>query len=460
MRPCAGWGTGSTNLPSDREKGVVILSLIIIVLLILCVWQAYRLRTTNNLLGAVIDAAAKGTPVLMERAGGLIRARRLDEMVAAYNRLIKEKAVITDSGKDYFDQIRTTLENLREAVVMVDRVNTIWLANPAFSELVPFAAAPKGKRLDLFIQGEKFHEFLREVRQGQIGRRKEFEVQIGTATRWLEVSAAPLQEKARSDGHFTLFVFHDITRQKGLEKMRTEFVANVSHELRTPVTVIKGFAETLLEDDLVLKPEEKVRFLKKILSNTKRLHHLLQDLLLLSRLESTEMVLQQEELSLSAVLGELAETWGSILEEGGQRLILQFTPGNDRILADPLRLSQVITNLLENVVRHARGFTQVHLTTRLEEKGVRVIVEDDGAGIPEKDLPHIFQRFYRVEKGRSRELGGTGLGLSIVKHIVVQHRGEITARSTKGKGTAIEIFLPYAPSKAVKGDFQYASSGT
>jgi signal transduction histidine kinase len=208
------------------------------------------------------------------------------------------------------------------------------------------------------------------------------------------------------------------------------------------VTVIKGFAETLIEDEAILTPEEKTRFLKKIRSNSERLHNLLQDLLLLTRLESTEMVLQLEDFSTGEFLQELTESWESVLEEGGQKLILDLCPGNDCVRADPLRLSQVMTNLLENAVRHARGFTEIRISTRLQDGGVVISVADDGVGIPEKDLPHVFQRFYRVEKGRSRESGGTGLGLSIVKHIVVQHGGEIRARSGKGRGTTIEVFLP------------------
>jgi two-component system, OmpR family, phosphate regulon sensor histidine kinase PhoR len=431
------------------------LSLLSAILLVLCLFLALRLRKAGRVVGDLLEAARTGKPLLITERGGFLTGFRLDELMRAFNRLISEKAAITDTGQEYFDQIQTTLGNLREAVVMVDRTNVIRLANPAFAGLVGVEEHLLGARLDFFLKGDVFHEFLREIRRSGEGRRKELEVQVNAKTRWLEVSAAPLQESARGEGSYTLFVFHDITRQKGLEKMRTEFVANVSHELRTPVTVIKGFAETLLEDDAVLAPGEKVRFLKKIRSNSERLHNLLQDLLLLSRLESTEMVLQCEVFSLSAFLAELTESWESELADSGQRLEKVFAGGDDRVLADPLRLSQVVTNLLENAHRHARGFTYIRVETSLEAGGVKLLVKDDGAGIPAKDLPHIFQRFYRVDKGRSRESGGTGLGLSIVKHIVVQHGGAIAAHSRQGEGTEIEILLPYA----VAGDEQQRQPG-
>lgn len=408
-----------------------------------CAYLGLRLRATRRVISDLIEATQLRKPVLIEQRGGLMTRYQLDRLIFAYNRLITENASISDTGRDYFDQIQTTLGNLREAVVMVDRVNAIRLANPAFTKLAKVAGNPLGRRLDLFIQGEAFHEFLKEIRGEGEGKREVLEVQIHSDTRWLEVSAAPMQDNRRPEEFYTLFVFHDITRQMRLEKMRTEFVANVSHELRTPVTVIKGFAETLIDDENVLTEAERTRFLEKIRTNSERLHNLLQDLLLLSRLESTDSLLNAEAVSLSAFLGEMAESWKPVLAENGQELELDCEDGDDTVEADPLRLSQLLTNLLENIVRHARGFTRIRLITRLEDDGVRMTVEDDGPGIPEKDLPYIFQRFYRVDKGRSRESGGTGLGLSIVKHIAAQHNAEVHARIPKVGGTAIDVLFPY-----------------
>ena len=268
------------------------------------------------------------------------------------------------------------------------------------------------------------------------------EIQLQKGTCWLEVSAAPLQDSASGTNKYTIFVFHDITRQKRLEKMRTEFVANVSHELRTPVTVIKGFAETLIEDDSILKKEERMRFLEKIQRNAERLHSLLLDLLLLSRLESTELVLHREKIVLPELLEEICEGWRPVVEQDGGRLELQLDPKAGVLFADPLRISQVINNLIENAHQHARDYTMLRILTRAGKEGIHLAIVDNGSGIPEDELPHVFQRFYRVDKGRSRDSGGTGLGLSIVKHIVAQHGGEITPMSNKGEGTRIDIFLP------------------
>jgi len=398
------------------------------------------LYITRKIISQVVEAAEKTDPILLERRDTHIQGYRLDRLVRAFNKLISENASISHTGEEYLDQIQTTLGNLREAVVMVDSTNTIRLANPAFAELAGVDKNPTGMRMDSFIQGEDFHTLLRDFRESGVGQRCEIEVQMQKRDLWLEVSVANLQENPNSEGPFTLFIFHDITRQKGLERMRTEFVANVSHELCTPVTVIKGFAETLIEDDKILSPDDKIRFLQKIVTNADRQHEILQDLLLLSRLESTEMVLRLEDLSTSGFLKEVSESWAE--EMGGKKLEIECGPGWDIIHADPLRLSQVMTNLFQNILRHAGDYSRILMGCVPEEAVVCIFIEDDGDGIPEKDLPHVFQRFYRVEKGRSRELGGTGLGLAIIKHIVGQHGGTILARSTQGEGTRIEIRLP------------------
>jgi signal transduction histidine kinase len=419
------------------------LSLLAFILAAICLWQSLKLRVTRRLIGDILDAGAAGRPILIEQRGGIAGRFGLDRLMDLFNRLITENITISEGGRNYLERMQQTLGKLREAVVMVDSKSVVCLANPAFTKLVNGEESPLGKRLDLFLQGEDFHEFLHGVRVSGEGRRTELEVEIGQKARWLEVSASPMGNTTETGNSYTLFVFHDVTRQKGLEKMRTEFVANVSHELRTPVTVIKGFAETLIEDDSILTGAERTRFLKKIYANSERLHNLLQDLLLLTRLESTGMILSVEDISLSGFIHELSDTWETVFEEAGKSFRLNLCKGNDLVRVDPLRLSQVVNNLIDNVRRHAHGYSYVELQTSLEEDGIHLRIKDDGQGIPSKDLPHIFQRFYRVDKGRSRESGGTGLGLSIVKHIVVQHGGDISATSEAGQGTLIDIRLPY-----------------
>ena len=417
------------------------MSILLTIVLLLCAWLAWRLWSVRRLVGDLLRAARESRRLLLEKDSRLLRSYHLDKLVAEYNRLQGEKASITGTGQEYHSQIQTLLGNLREAVAMVDRENRVVSANPALRELAGVELDPVGRRLDTLFQGTAFLEFIQRVHKEGRGHLTEIKVRIGQANRWLEVSAAPLRGEPSRGDRYTLFIFHDITRLKGLEKMRTEFVANVSHELRTPVTIIKGFAETLVEDEAILEPEAKRTFLEKIHRNAERLNHLLQDLLLISRLESTEMVVRKERLPLKPFILETVENWTGAHSSVAFRVETDLVAEVD-VEADPLRLSQVLTNLLDNAARHAHGATRVLLQTGCTEKVVHISVEDDGPGIPEKDLPHVFQRFFRVEKGRSRESGGTGLGLSIVKHIVAQHGGNVTAWSRIGEGTRITVTLP------------------
>jgi signal transduction histidine kinase len=238
-----------------------------------------------------------------------------------------------------------------------------------------------------------------------------------------------------------LFVLHDITKLKALENMRTDFVANVSHELRTPVTVIRGFTDTLLDEGEDLDPTQRRSFLLKIQRNVVRLISLLEDLLTLSRLEGRALKLELEQLQLNDLVKETVESIDERLPEGCS-LALELDPELPQTAIDPLRIGQVLENLLNNAIRHAKGMKTLRVRTYIEQSRVTCAVEDDGCGIPLADLPHIFERFYRVDKGRSRESGGTGLGLSIVKHIVMQHGGNIFVSSRVGEGSRFGFTLP------------------
>jgi two-component system phosphate regulon sensor histidine kinase PhoR len=425
------------------------LSLLLTIAICLCAFLAWKLSRVKNVVNNLIQSIQHSSPSVLEEPSILTRNTGLDQLARGINNLLNERDNMSGAGQAYHSQIQALLGNLQEAVVMVDHDNTIISVNPALRELTGIEEDPTGKRLDMLVHGTAFLEFIQRVRKTGEGQLTEIKVLIGNASRWLEVSAAPLDSKPGQGSQYSLFIFHDITRQKQLEKMRSEFVANVSHELRTPVTIIKGFAETLKEDDDVLEPAEKKRFLEKIERNTERLDHLLRDLLLLARLESTESVLQLESVSLEDFLNDFVEHWTANSDMGDLKAILDIEKPV-AITADFLRLGQVLTNLLENVRRHAKGATQVRISTRISGEFLVLAIEDNGAGIPEKDLPHIFQRFFRVDKGRSRESGGTGLGLAIVKHIVAQHGGEIRARSQEGEGTCVEVLLPLGgPSSAI-----------
>jgi len=221
--------------------------------------------------------------------------------------------------------------------------------------------------------------------------------------------------------------------------MRRDFVANVSHELKTPLTSIAGYAETLATE---ASPGTQIeRFARPILSNARRMHRLVDDLLDLSRIESGRWQPDPEQVDVRGLAGD---AWTAFADRARERRI-QFTaaPGDVRhVTADSDALRQVLTNLLDNALRHTPPDGRITVAVESAPGGVIVSVADTGPGIPPEHLPRIFERFYRADPGRSREEGGTGLGLAIVKHLVEAHGGRVEAHSTLGKGTTIRMFFP------------------
>ena len=229
-----------------------------------------------------------------------------------------------------------------------------------------------------------------------------------------------------------------------LENVRRDFVANVSHELRTPVAIVKGFAETLEDDYDELSGKKRREFIGKIRKNSDRLCSLVEDLLQLAELESPSHELHREPGSLATVARIVTDRFGERVDQETQSIRLELAEEAEPIHFDSVKIERVIENLLDNALLYARGFSVITIRTIIDEEARKILceVEDDGCGIPEKDLPHLFERFYRVDKGRSRESGGTGLGLSIVKHMVELHGGRVAVRSELDKGTTFSFSLP------------------
>jgi len=239
-----------------------------------------------------------------------------------------------------------------------------------------------------------------------------------------------------------LLVMTDVTRLRRLENMRRDFVANVSHEIKTPLTAIKGYVETLYNRE-VDSPEDSHRFLGIITKHVNRLEAIVEDLLSLSRIERENF---REALDLDEVrLGELFQTAIQVCQNNAdaKAISIRITGGEDlRATVDATLLEQAIVNLLDNAVKYSAEGSQVEIRAEERDGMVGIHIRDHGCGIARRNLPRLFERFYRVDKARSRQMGGTGLGLAIVKHIVQAHEGEITVESELGEGSTFSIYLP------------------
>lgn len=397
----------------------------------------------RRLLRELDGAVRSGRRLLPEESASTLQAIGALGLVDSLNSLIDSHQKATAQERGHSDQVEAMLGAVQEAVIVFDDERVVQYANRAASFLFRGGGSLQGARLEGVVRSLSLLELLDDSAKYDRIEPRQIQIERGHGVHWFEAACAKVQGVEPSGGQSTLLVLHDITKLKELEVMRKEFVANVSHELRTPLTIIKGFAETLVDDASTIDPVARDRFLAKILNNAERLHVLVEDLLTLSRLESLPDQLECLKQPLRPLFEEVAENYRPRLATS-QSIEVMVEDQIDAVAFDRYRLQQVLENFIENVFRYAPQFKQMVLEAKLDpEFGcVRCAVIDDGPGIPQKDLPHLFERFYRVDKGRSRERGGTGLGLSIVKHIMQLHGGSVSAQSRLGEGTRMEFTLP------------------
>jgi two-component system phosphate regulon sensor histidine kinase PhoR len=238
-----------------------------------------------------------------------------------------------------------------------------------------------------------------------------------------------------------VLVFHNVTELRRLENIRREFVSNVSHELKTPLTAIQAYTETLL-DGAIEEPEHRVRFVERIGEQATRLYALIQDLLRLARIESGENVFDVRSVAIKPVVEACIEEHSAVAQSKLQRLEAEPSSVELNVLADEEGLHTILSNLIDNAVKYTQESGTITVRWRAAEDVALIEVEDNGPGISEEHQPRIFERFYRVDRARSRDVGGTGLGLSIVKHLVQEFGGGIEIRSQAGQGTAFLVRLP------------------
>ena len=337
-------------------------------------------------------------------------------------------------------QQQVLFNSMLEGLLLLDRNRKIYLANRAFKNLFGLKIELRGKTIMEALRVHELDELVKRVEaEGQVF---EHELKLPEfSERWLQVNAAVISNSA-GEREGTILVFHDLTRLKQLERQREEFVANVSHELRTPLSLIKGYVETLL-DGARNNPEVAERFLQIIERNTNRLDLLIQDLLAISALESGKMKLELQPVELRTLVEKVFNDLHSRAENRSIKLVNELPAMTAN--ADVNRVDQVLANLVDNAIKYGRAQGTVTVGGEKTDAGkLEIFVRDDGPGIPPEALDRVFERFYRVDKARSRDQGGTGLGLSIVKHIVQSHGGEVWAKSELGKGTTFFFTLPAA----------------
>jgi two-component system phosphate regulon sensor histidine kinase PhoR len=360
---------------------------------------------------------AKRTGVALENV--FTRQRDLDQQ-------LRERA----SGE------KAILSAMKNGLLVVDRRRRLALVNPAFCELFKVDERSLGAPLLESVRDPAVEKIVGET----FDRRRPSQGELIIGKREFQMASVPM---GNDNGDITgaVVVFHDITELKRADEMRRDFVANVSHELRTPLSILRGYIETLL-DDPKLPRGESVRILEVMEQHSKRLGLLANDLLTLAQVESGSSTLQLSDIDLLRFLSDLTRDWRKKFSAKRLKAVVDVSDECSTIRADEARLREIFDNLLDNAVKYSNANGTISLAAERRGRAIVLSVTDRGIGISADDLPRIFERFYRADKARSRELGGTGLGLSIVKHIAQLHGGGVEAESKLGEGATIRIILP------------------
>jgi two-component system phosphate regulon sensor histidine kinase PhoR len=362
----------------------------------------------------------------------------IGELAATLNKMAQDiENKIKEAGAQN-QKITAILNSMIEGVIVVDKSGCVISVNHTVEKMFGISAQEaKGRFLLETVRNNDISEALSRVLETAEPISAEISLVL-PVRRIFQINAAPVFDNKSVAG--CLAVIHDITEIRRLETMRKDFVANVSHELKTPLTSIKGFVETLLEGALE-DPAHNRDFLKIIQEHAGRLDHLVSDLLSLSYLESKEAVFERKSFDINRQTEDVLSGFKAQLKK--KRItIVNGLPKGLLINGDQEKINQVLTNLIDNAIKFNKENGSVKIVSQEAGGQVKIVVEDSGAGIPAKDLPRIFERFYRVDKARSRELGGTGLGLSIVKHIVELHSGNVGVESAEGLGSKFWFTIP------------------
>ncbi len=413
------------NLKTD------IANVALFVILVALVLSALFARTLTSPLRELTHAAQRVADGDFDTKIFIKNRDEFGQLAQSFNHMVAKIKSLIDELSERKESLNTLIASIQEGLAVLNKKGEIILSNRCFEKIVDTTP----------VEGKMYWEVLREPRLGDLvkntGKERPYlseEIEVNNRHYLCGATYMPAAQEI-------VLALHDITEMKQVQKIKKDFVVNVSHELRTPLSAILGAVETLEET----VENESRRYLEMVRRNTERLVNIVNDLLTLSELEDSAGGLALQEVDLQELIQNLFPLYESKIKEKGLSLNLEVKEPLPVITADPFRLEQVFINLIDNAVKYTERGT-ITISVAPSDGYVQIAVKDTGIGIPRDHLSRVFERFYVVDKSRSRKLGGTGLGLSIVKHIVLLHNGIITVESTPGTGTKFTIQLPLNPS--------------
>ncbi len=335
------------------------------------------------------------------------------------------------------EKIENILLSMTDGVIAFDTKGKIVLFNPQAKELLEDCVnIEKGELLEHCVYLSQLNSLYNKI----LETKELTEGRIKVEDKTIAARLSPLFEPNSNNLTGVIAVLQDITQAQKLEEMRREFIANVSHELRTPISLITGYTEAII-DEVAENTEQRNNFIRVIHEEANRLKLLVEDLLELSRLQAGSITIEKEWVDIEQVAQGVREKFYHVLNKDKTAFQVEISPGSEMLWADRFRFEQILINLVGNAIKFAQGGL-IKLRSEKNERGTVVSISDTGKGIPESDLPFVFERFYRADKSRNRESGGTGLGLAIVKNLVEAHKGTIQVESREGGGTVFTLTFP------------------
>jgi two-component system, OmpR family, sensor histidine kinase ResE len=359
----------------------------------------------------------------------------IGELATAFNQMGRQLKFNMNALKQEKEQLTSILSSMADGVLTFNRDGTILITNPPAERFLQQWYYNSSQSPDLPAPAEIL-ELLQKVIDSEMEQTGELKIQGHSYV----VILSPLYNQKNVRG--AVAVLRDMTEERRLDKLRDDFIANVSHELRTPIAMLQGYSEAII-DDIAASEEEKKEFAKIIYDETLRIGRLVNELLDLARMEAGHISLNKEDVVIKSFVERVTNKFQGLAREKNVQLSFEInSPVSPTIDIDPDRVEQVLTNLIDNAIRHTQTEGMVKVILESNENGITVHVKDNGEGIPDEDLPFVFERFYKADKARTRGKSGTGLGLAIAKNLVDAHNGHISVKSKNGQGTTFSFFLP------------------
>jgi two-component system, OmpR family, sensor histidine kinase ResE len=360
----------------------------------------------------------------------------IGELATAFNQMGRQLKFNMNALSQEKEQLASILSSMADGVITFNRDGTVLITNPPAERFLQYWYYEKGAS---GAAAEEIPTEAMELFQRAVDTEKEQAGEISLQGRHWVVLVSPLYSNRFIRG--AVAVLRDMTEERVLEKMRKDFIANVSHELRTPISMLQGYSEAIV-DDIAESQEEKKEMAKVIYDESLRMGRLVNELLDLARMEAGHIQLNLDEVNLNTFMNRIVFKFQGLARDNEIHLSADLEHDIPNLLFDPDRIEQVLTNLIDNAIRHTPQGGLVKLHVNSDDFGIKVQVSDSGSGIPEEDLPFIFDRFYKADKARTRGRAGTGLGLAIAKNIIDAHRGYISVNSKIGQGTTFTFLLP------------------